>query len=70
MIQNEQELSIAKEQIETLRRDRDAIFERNEGTPFSMHLAANGFERMMARLQDEVDEYEFRTMVPASAQRS
>jgi len=70
MIHNEHELSIAKEQIESLRQSRDRVFERNEGTPFTMHLAANGFERMMARLQAEVDAYEAGLVESASANRS
>ena len=70
MIQTDQELAIAKEQIEYLRQSRDSIFERNEGTPFMMHLSANGFERMMARLQSEVDEYESRTLEADAAHRS
>ena len=69
MIQNDQELTIAKQQIESLRQSRDAIFERNEGTAFTMHLAANGFERMMARLQSEVDEYESRMLETQTAGR-
>lgn len=70
MIQNDRELSLAKEQIESLRQSRDRIFERNEGTPFTMHLAANGFERMMARLQAEVDQYESSALEAGATNRS
>jgi hypothetical protein len=68
MIQSELECSVAKEQLEFLRKSRDAVFERNEGSPFMMHLAANGFERMMTRLQLEIDEYESRSLETATPQ--
>jgi len=70
MISNDRELELAKEQIDYLRQCRDSIFDRNEGTPFEMHLTAIGFERMMAQLQTEVDEYESRTVEANAVHRS
>jgi hypothetical protein len=70
MISNDRELELAKEHVDYLRQCRDSIFERNEGTPFEMHLTAIGFERMMAQLQTEVDEYESRTLEADSVHRS
>ena len=61
MIQSERELETVKQQIESLRQARDRVFERNEGTPFMMHLSASSFEKKMWQLWDEVDEYEIRT---------
>ena len=60
MIQSARELEWVKEQIEFLRKARDSVFERNEGTPFMMHLSASSFEKKMRQLWEEVDEYETR----------
>lgn len=58
MIQSDRELEIVKEQIEFLRGCRDRVFERDDSTPFMMHLSASSFEKKMRQLQEEVDEYE------------
>lgn len=60
MIKSDDELAIVKEQMEALRKSRDAVFERNEGTPFMMHLSATSFENKMRQLWQEVEQYEAR----------
>jgi hypothetical protein len=59
-IKSESGLQQTKEAIDSLRKARDGIFKRNEGTPFMMHLSAVGFERMMSQLLAQVEEYETR----------
>ena len=63
------ELAIVKEQIEFLRKQRDAVFERNEGTPFMMHLSATSFENKMRKLWKDVEEFEARTGGPHPVQQ-
>ena len=60
MIETDVELAIVKDQIEYLRGCRDRVFKQTDSNAFMMHLSATGFEKMMCRLLDEVNEYEAR----------
>jgi len=57
MIGNEQEFEIVCQHLQELKRQRDAIL-RGSGDTFRSHVETAGIEKMIARLQEEIDEYE------------
>jgi HTH-type transcriptional regulator / antitoxin HipB len=58
MIANDQQFAIVSRQIQELKRERDRALEVAAEKPFQAHLEAAGFEKMIARLQEEIEEYE------------
>lgn len=58
MIANDQQLAIVSRQVEELRTERDRALEAADERPFQAHLEAAGFEKMIARLQEEIEAYE------------
>jgi hypothetical protein len=59
MIANQQELEIVSQQLQQLKGQRDSILRRSgDDAPFRSHVEIAGIEKMIARLQQEVDAYE------------
>jgi hypothetical protein len=58
MITSEQELANVQQQIADLHARLRAIFNDTNLTHFEVHLSAAGYDRMIDRLQKEVDAYE------------
>jgi len=58
MITSEQELAVVQEQIADLHARLRDLFNRTDLTHFEVHLTAGGYDRMIDRLQKEVDAYE------------
>jgi hypothetical protein len=56
MIGNEQEFEIVSEQLQELKGQRDSIL-GGSGDTFRSHVEIAGIEKMIARLQEEIDEY-------------
>ena len=55
MIANDQELQSVLRQLQELRLQRDRLLHDSGVNPFQLHIEVSGLEKMLARLQDEVD---------------
>jgi len=60
MIMNNVELDAVKRQIEEFHDRLRILFRRDDLSHFEVHLTASGYDKMIARLQREVEEYESR----------
>ena len=60
MISNDAELATVEQQLRELRSRKERTLADKLRDPFSVDLVVSGFEKMIARLQAEVDEYEAR----------
>jgi len=58
MIANEQQRAIVSRQLEELEAWRDQVLHESPQTPFQTQVEAAGIEKMMARLQEEISDYE------------
>ena len=58
MISNDQELDVVSQQLQQLKLQRDSILRKTSDTPFRLHVEVAGIEKMIARLQEEIDAYE------------
>ena len=58
MISNAQEFETVLRQIEELRAQRDSLLRDAAANPFQLHIEVTGVEKMMARLQNEISEFE------------
>ncbi|MCI0360470.1 MAG: hypothetical protein L0211_18490 [Planctomycetaceae bacterium] len=58
MITSDKELALVQEQIADLNTRLRALFNCTDLTRFEVHLTAAGYDRMIDRLQKEVDAYE------------
>lgn len=57
MIANEQELSEVKAQIAELNERLQAVFKSQNLSHFEAHVTATGYDKMIAKLQREIDSY-------------
>lgn len=58
MIANDQEFEIVSRQLQELKAQRDSLLRGPTQTPFQSHVELAGLEKMIARLQGEMDAYE------------
>ena len=58
MITNDQEFENVLCQLQELRSQRDALLRDSAVNPFQLHIEVSGVEKMMARLQDEINAFE------------
>jgi ribosome-binding protein aMBF1 (putative translation factor) len=58
MIANEQQRAIVSRQLAELAERRDRVLQDSTQSPFQTRIEASGIEKMIARLQEEIEEYE------------
>jgi hypothetical protein len=58
MIANDQELAVVTRQLQELRARRDKMLRDGVAEGFQLHVEAAGVEKMIARLQEEVNAFE------------
>ena len=58
MITNHQEFAVASRQLEGLKVRRDKMLREREQPGFELHVEVAGFEKMIARLQEEVAAFD------------
>lgn len=58
MITNAQEFDTVSRQLQELNAQRDALLRDPRANPFQLHVEVAGVEKMMARLQDEINAFE------------
>jgi hypothetical protein len=61
MIASDRELSDAQSKIADLHIKLRALFQRTDLTHFEVHVTAAGYDGLIARLQQEVNDYESRS---------
>jgi hypothetical protein len=57
MIANDQELGVVTRQLEELKARRDRTLRDGKADGFQLHIEVTGLEKMIARLQAEVDAF-------------
>ena len=57
MISNDQDSAIVSRQLQDLRVQRDQLLGGKVDGAFQTHVEVAGIEKMIARLQDEIDAY-------------
>ena len=58
MITNDREFQSVLCQLQELRSQRDTLLRDSAVNPFQLHIEVSGMEKMMARLQDEINAFE------------
>jgi hypothetical protein len=58
MIANDQERAMVSRQLHELKTQRDNLLRGGNGQPFQLHVELAGLEKMIARLQEEINAYE------------
>jgi ribosome-binding protein aMBF1 (putative translation factor) len=58
MIANDQELAIVSRQVAELSARRDRVLQTASERPFQAHIETAGLEKMIARLQEEIQAYQ------------
>jgi hypothetical protein len=58
MIANDQELAMVSRQLHELKTQRDNLLCGGNGQPFQLHVEVAGLEKMIVRLQEEINAYE------------
>ena len=58
MIANDQELETVLRQFQELTSQRDSLLREPAPNPFQLHVELTGLEKLMARLQEEIDAFE------------
>jgi DNA-binding XRE family transcriptional regulator len=58
MIANDQELAIVARQLDQLKTQREKVLELASEKPFQARVEAAGIEKMIARLEEEIEAYE------------
>jgi hypothetical protein len=58
MIVNEHELEIVSRQIQELKARRDKVLREGVEQGFQLHVEVAGIEKMIARLQEEIDAFD------------
>ncbi|HEV3085463.1 MAG TPA: hypothetical protein VGY66_37265 [Gemmataceae bacterium] len=58
MIANDQELAVVSRQLQELKARRDKMLREGVAEGFQLHVEVAGVEKMIARLQEEMDTFE------------
>ena len=58
MIANDQELAVVSRQLQGLKARRDKMLREGVAEGFQLHVEVAGVEKMIARLQEEMDTFE------------
>jgi hypothetical protein len=58
VIANDQELAVVSRQLQELKARRDKMLREGVAEGFQLHVEVAGVEKMIARLQEEMDTFE------------
>ena len=58
MIANDQELAVVSRQLQELKARRNKMLREGVAEGFQLHVEVAGVEKMIARLQEEMDTFE------------
>jgi hypothetical protein len=68
MIVRDEDLIVVSRQLEELKKQRDCLLGEAKENAFQVHVEVAGLEKMIARLQEEIADYENRQRGLATVQ--